>query len=152
MMDMMKLTFVNVGYGEAMIVECPDPACAEGTFVMVIDGGSDESSEFEDRSSGRLRLVEYLHQRKLRHIDVMVSTHLHEDHLCGLVPAAKLLPPKRLWQTLPPGFYREMKTIDPALARTQSMRLFFQTITQYQTLCHMVETNGGTIEIGRAHV
>ena len=36
-MEELKLTFVNVGYGEAALLECPDPAFPGGTFVMVID-------------------------------------------------------------------------------------------------------------------
>ena len=57
-MEDLKLTFVNVGYGEAMILECPDPHFPDGTFVMVIDGGSAEASEFADRSTGRIPLSE----------------------------------------------------------------------------------------------
>ena len=44
-MEELKLTFVNVGYGEAALLECPDPAFPGGTFVMVIDGGSAEAEE-----------------------------------------------------------------------------------------------------------
>ena len=36
-MEEMTLTFVNVGYGEAILLECPDPARPGGRFVMVID-------------------------------------------------------------------------------------------------------------------
>ena len=45
-MGELRLTFVNVGYGEAMVLECPDPASRGGTFVMVIDGGSAEPEEY----------------------------------------------------------------------------------------------------------
>ena len=31
-MEELKLTFVNVGYGEAALLECPDPAFPGGTF------------------------------------------------------------------------------------------------------------------------
>ena len=57
-MEHMKLTFVNVGYGEAILLECPDPRFADGVFVMVIDGGSPEAEELSDRSTGRLPLTE----------------------------------------------------------------------------------------------
>ena len=82
----MRLTFVNVGYGEAMVLECPDPTRQKGQFVMVIDGGGNETAEFADRSGGRVPMAEYLTARGLDHIDVMVSTHIHEDHICGLLP------------------------------------------------------------------
>ena len=59
-MEEIRLTFVNVGYGEAMVLECPDPAFPGGTFVMVIDGGSAEPEEYQDSNTGRLPLAEYL--------------------------------------------------------------------------------------------
>ena len=46
-MEELKLTFVNVGYGEAALLECPDPAFPGGTFVMVIDGGSTLPETFD---------------------------------------------------------------------------------------------------------
>ena len=105
-MEKLKLTFVNVGYGEAALLECPDPAFPGGTFVMVIDGGSAEAEEYRDSATGRIPLDQYLSLRGVDHIDLMAATHVHEDHLCGLLPAAEKLPPAALWQTLPPEFCR----------------------------------------------
>ena len=102
-MEELKLTFVNVGYGEAALLECPDPAFPGGTFVMVIDGGSAEAEEYRDSATGRIPLDQYLSLRGVDHIDLMAATHVHEDHLCGLLPAAEKLPPAALWQTLPPA-------------------------------------------------
>ena len=59
-MEELKLTFVNVGYGEAALLECPDPAFPGGTFVMVIDGGSAEAEEYRDSATGRIPLDQYL--------------------------------------------------------------------------------------------
>ncbi len=59
--------------------------------------------------------------RGVDHIDLMAATHVHEDHLCGLLPAAEKLPPAALWQTLPPEFCRSMRTLDiPAEGLTPS--------------------------------
>ena len=96
-MEECKLTFVNVGYGEAMVLRCPAPERPGGVFVMVIDGGSAEAEEYADRTSGRLTLAEYLRRTGTDHIDCMVSTHIHEDHVCGLLAAAELCPPAELW-------------------------------------------------------
>ena len=91
-MEELKLTFVNVGYGEAALLECPDPAFPGGTFVMVIDGGSAEAEEYRDSATGRIPLDQYLSLRGVDHIDLMAATHVHEDHLCGLLPlCAQLL-------------------------------------------------------------
>ena len=127
-MEDLKLTFVNVGYGEAMILECPDPHFPDGTFVMVIDGGSAEASEFADRSTGRIPLSEYLRLHGFNHIDLMVSTHIHEDHLCGLLAAAEVAAPAAFWQTLPPDFDRLMFPLSETLAHNASQDKFLRAI------------------------
>lgn len=143
----MKLTYVNVGYGEAMLLECPDAHFRDGTFVMLIDGGSADKSEFADCSSGRIPLADYLTARKLTHIDVMVSTHIHEDHICGLLPVARILPPAVLWMIPTAVFCRsEMKTLDTSQAQNTSQRKFMEAINDCQTLCRLVEDHGGRVE------
>lgn len=145
-MEEMKLTFVNVGYGEAILLECPDPAFADNTFVMLIDGGGAEAEEFADRSSGRVPLAEYLASQKLSHIDLMVSTHIHEDHICGMVPAAEALPPATLWQLLPSEFCKAvMRPLDRSLAQVASQDKFIRALNDAQVLPRLVEQHGGTI-------
>ena len=141
-MEDLKLTFVNVGYGEAMILECPDPHFPDGTFVMVIDGGSAEASEFADRSTGRIPLSEYLRLHGFNHIDLMVSTHIHEDHLCGLLAAAEVAAPAAFWQTLPPDFDRLMSPLSEAMACNASQTKFLHAINDYQSLCGLFRRLG----------
>ena len=141
----LTVTFVNVGYGEAIVLECPDPARPGGIFTALIDGGSAEESEFADRSSGRLPIEEYLEKRQIRHLDLAVSTHIHEDHLCGLLRAARVAPPDILWQTLPVDFYKSMHSLDVTAARTPSESKFLRALNDYQTLCGLVEAGGGMI-------
>lgn len=145
-MEKMKLTFVNVGYGEAVLLECPDPARPGGAFVMVIDGGSGEDEEYRDRSSGRVPLAEYLSAGKLDHIDVMVCTHVHEDHLCGLTPLPGRWPPGEFWQTLPESLHRSLRPLPPLPEAAPSQRKFLQSINDYRTLCAGVEAGGGVIK------
>ena len=76
-----------------LLLESPDPSKPDGVFTALIDGGSAEDSEFADRSSGRVRIEEYLKKRGIRRLDLAVSTHIHEDHLCGLLWAARITPP-----------------------------------------------------------
>ena len=144
-MEKMKLTFVNVGYGEAILAECPDPLRPCGVFVMVIDGGSGEPGEYRDRASGRIPLAEYLSARGLNHIDVMVGTHIHEDHLCGLVPLLELWPPREFWQTLPAGLHRSLRPLPPLRDANSSQRKFLQSINDYRALCAGVEAAGGVV-------
>lgn len=151
----LTVTFVNVGYGEAILLECPDETRPDGVFTALIDGGSAEASEFADRSSGRLPLTEYLEKRRLRHLDLAISTHIHEDHLCGLLEACRLTPPAQLWQTLPPDFYRSLRPLDVSAARTASQSKFLRALNDYATLCALVKTHGGTVttpEVGQTLV
>ena len=106
----LRLTFINVGYGEAIL----------------IDGGSAADSEFADRTSGRIRAEEYL--APLPRLDLAVSTHIHEDHLCGLLRVCRDHPPSVLRQTLPPGFYRSLHPLGDASARNLSERNFLAAL------------------------
>lgn len=147
-MNEMKLTFVNVGYGEALLLECPDASRPGGVFVMVIDGGSGEAEEYRDRTSGRVPLADYLSARGVDHIDVLAVTHIHEDHLCGLLA----LPERRveLWQTLPEGLHRSLRPLPPLPEATSSQRKFLQSINDYRTLCGETEAAGGCLRTLRA--
>ena len=149
-MEHMKLTFVNVGYGEAILLECPDPRFADGVFVMVIDGGSAEAEEFSDRTTGRLPLTEYLHAHGPGHIDLMVSTHIHEDHICGLLSAARDFVPAALWQTLPEETAAHMYPLDVSLARNASQDKFLRALNDYQSLCALLGQHGNPIQTLRA--
>ena len=141
----LTVTFVNVGYGEAILLECPDPSRPGGVFTALIDGGSAEESEFADRTSGRLPVEEYLTKRGIRHLDLAVSTHIHEDHLCGLLRAARIAPPDVLWQTLPADFYKSLSPLDSSAARTPSESKFLRALNDYRVLCGLVEERGGAI-------
>ena len=46
------------------------------------------------------------------HIDLMAATHIHEDHLCGLLGPAARLRPGALWLPLPPELHRAMRPLD----------------------------------------
>lgn len=148
-MENMKLTFVNVGYGEAILLECPDETRPDGVFTLVIDGGSGEEEEYAHSDTGRIPLHAYLKSRGTRRIDWMVATHMHEDHLCGLLPAAKMLPPAVLWQSLPEKFHQTMHALD-AETDTPSQRKFLQALSDYQALCTCVEAADGEIRAVQA--
>jgi hypothetical protein len=49
----LTLTFVNVGYGEAILLQ-------RGSFTALIDGGAGDPREYENSTSGRIRGIDYL--------------------------------------------------------------------------------------------
>lgn len=140
-MNTLKITFVNVGYGEAILVRQ-----LESGFVMLVDAGGAEAGEYADNASGRIRADDYLRAIGLDHIDWMVSTHIHEDHLCGMVPVVERLCPKVLWQTLPPGFTDDaMRDIDPAIAPNPSADKFIRALNDARRLSALVRKGGGEV-------
>lgn len=131
----MKLTFFNVGYGEAVLLECPDDRAPDGVFRLLIDGGSGEAGEYAGSDTGRTPLADSLRRRGIHRLDLLVSTHIHEDHICGLPEAVRQAPPAALWQTFPPEFYREMKPLDASAASDSSMSKFIRSLNDYRVLC-----------------
>lgn len=142
-MERMNLTFVNVGYGEAILVECPGPS---GGFLMLIDGGSAETEEYARSRTGRIPLAEYLRRRDIRRLDLLVSTHIHEDHVSGLLAAVEIAPPRRMWQALPAEFWREMEPLAPDLTETPSLDKFRRSLNDYRTLCEKLTAQGCGIQ------
>lgn len=140
----LRLTFINVGYGEAIFIDAPDENRPDGRFYAMIDGGSAEDSEFLDGASGRIRAEAFL--SSLPRLDLAVSTHIHEDHLCGLYRVCRDHPPAVLRQTLPPGFYRTLHPLGDASAQNASERKFLAALDDHIRLCALVEQNGGSVE------
>ena len=67
-----KVTFLDVGQGEAAQVDLPD------NKVMLIDGGS------ERPDMGRMVVAPFLWARGIKKIDYVVLSHQHADHAGGL--------------------------------------------------------------------
>ena len=144
-MENVTLTFVNVGYGEAILAECPDDRLPGGRFTMLIDGGSAEAGEYAGSQTGRIPAADYLRRRHIRALNLLVSTHIHEDHVCGLLDAVSVAPPAEMWQALPENLWREMRHIDPAVAEDPSMDKFLRSLNDYQALCRTLDGQGCAI-------
>lgn len=64
--------FLDVGQGDAAVVLCGDAA-------IIIDGGDSQYSSY---------IFSFLHNTiKIDHIDVMIASHPHVDHVGGLAAA-----------------------------------------------------------------
>lgn len=139
----LTVTFVNVGYGEAILLES-GPLKPDGVFTALIDGGSAEDSEFADRSSGRVRIEEYLKKRGSA-VWIWPSAPTSMRIISAVSCGQPGLPPAVLWQTLPPDLYRSLRPLDGSVARNLSESKFMQALNDYGTLCALVEDHGGTI-------
>jgi competence protein ComEC len=71
-----RVTFLDVGQGDAAVVEAP------GGAVMVVDGGGAFDGAFDPGE----RIVEpFLRARGIARVDVVALSHPHPDHLNGLL-------------------------------------------------------------------
>lgn len=71
----LRVNFIDVGNGDAILVEAPDG------MRMLIDGGGFHTGEFD---VGKSILTPILLSKKILTIDYVINTHPHGDHLGGL--------------------------------------------------------------------
>lgn len=140
-----RMTFINIGNGDSILIEIKDENYKNGHFVMLIDGGSNEPQEYEYTESGRIRAVDFMEKNGVDHVDVMVNTHIHEDHTCGLLPVAKRWTPKELWTPFPKELELIMKPIDVELEKDESSKKFIAALQSYKELCEYVQNQGGKL-------
>ncbi|MGQ9483362.1 MBL fold metallo-hydrolase [Chloroflexus sp.] len=76
----LEVHVIDVGQGDSILIRTPEGKTA------LIDGGYDNG----------LALA-YLRERGIGHIDVMVASHPHADHIGGLVDVLRALPVKGFW-------------------------------------------------------
>jgi competence protein ComEC len=84
----LRVTFLDVGQGDAAVVELP------GSLVMVIDGGGFASEDFD---SGAALLAPFLWGRKIGRVDTLVLSHPQLDHYGGLAYLVEHFSPRELW-------------------------------------------------------
>lgn len=74
--DSVEITFIDVGQGDAALVQSPG-----GRNLLIDTGGVPDSSTGFD--VGERRLVPFLNRKGVGEIDVLVLTHPHLDHIQG---------------------------------------------------------------------
>ncbi|ASS65436.2 MULTISPECIES: MBL fold metallo-hydrolase [unclassified Paenibacillus] len=72
--------FLNVGWGDAHLILTPSGS------VTLIDGGDSLQAPCRDHP------LSWMKRQRIGRLDWMILTHLHEDHLNGLLDVARSLP------------------------------------------------------------
>jgi len=101
----LKLTFIDVGQGESILVEFP------GRKKMLIDGGGHPEGTFD---TGERVVSPFLWEKGIKKIDYLVLTHAHPDHLNGLKAIARNFKIGEYWETFSPlesDPYKEFKRL-----------------------------------------
>jgi competence protein ComEC len=101
----LKLTFIDVGQGDSILVEFP------GRNTMLVDGGGmpDESFDIGERI-----VSSFLWKKGIKKIDYLVLTHAHPDHMNGLKAVMRNFKVKEFWEAFSPQeneSYSELKRL-----------------------------------------
>jgi competence protein ComEC len=72
----LRVNQIDVGLGDACLIEAP------GGVRILIDGGGYPVGDFD---MGKQVITPFLLYRKIRHIDYVINTHPHSDHIGGLI-------------------------------------------------------------------
>jgi competence protein ComEC len=92
----LRVTLLDVGQGDAALVDLPDGR------LMLIDGGGQVGVPFDP---GQRVILPVLRARRRQHLDVVVLTHPHPDHFGGLAAVLRGVSVSELWlgETSPRG-------------------------------------------------
>ncbi len=116
-----RVTFLDVGQGDAAVVESP------GGAVMVIDAGR----SFEDGDTGRQIVLPFLRSRGINRIHALALTHADDDHIGG---ARTLLGRIRVDRVLLPFGESTDPAFVPALQVASERRIPIMEVGAGQTI------------------
>lgn len=120
----MKITFINVGYGDAILLQ------HENGYTALIDSGSNLSQEFEGNAY-RIRAAEYLKCQKITHLQAVFISHIHEDHVCGLEAILNDITVDRLYVPYPVAPFLQNTVLQPADHAPCSVQLYTKALNAY---------------------
>ncbi len=107
----LEFTAIDVGQGDALFIRTPDGVS------LLMDGG--------DEGKGISRVIPFLRSVGVTKLDLVIASHGHSDHICGLaevleeIPAGKLFLPVNTGTIEVQGFLRRIRA-----ARVPSEKVF----------------------------
>lgn len=85
----LRIYFADVGQGDCVLIRTPD-----NKNIIIDGGGNDRDSE--DSYVGENIVVPLLYDLNMTHIDIMIATHGHSDHIGGLGSVLEAVPVSQL--------------------------------------------------------
>jgi len=100
---MLEVTAIDVGQGDSLFISAPN------NETMLVDaggpvGGVTEAAEAASHFDVGEEIVSpYLWSRRIRHLDVLVLSHAHSDHMGGMPAIMRNFNPRELWVSIDPN-------------------------------------------------
>ena len=110
------LTFVDVGQGDAILVELPD------NRRFMVDGGGVATGAYRSLQGEADVLTPFLFSRGIRTLDAVVLTHAHHDHMDGLFDLIENFDVGELWVGRNPAVPRYLELLDHASSHRVTIR------------------------------
>lgn len=139
----MRITFINVGYGDAILLQ------GDNGYTALLDGGSNLDEEFAD-DCFRIRAVDYLQKLGITHLDDVIISHIHEDHVCGLEEVLRHIPTDRLSV---PYFLKPFSSAHPLTPGSQAPRsvvLYTEALNAYCRILNQRLQSGQAVRVLKA--
>lgn len=136
----MRITFINVGYGDAILFQ------GSGGFAALLDGGSALESEF-DGDPYRVRAADYLRRENITQLDAVLISHIHEDHVCGLEPVFERCSVKRLCVPYPVEPFLRGCELHPAPDAFRSVPLYTNALNAYRRILLRAREAGTAVTV-----
>ncbi len=135
-----RATFVDVGQGDAALVDLPD-----GRLLLIDAGGNPGGGP----DPGRAALLPLLRARRRDRVDIAVLSHPHPDHYGGLAAIAEAMPIDELWDS---GQAADEANLSPTSAEAhaliQQLRARGTRVLHPADLCsHPRHIAGATIRV-----
>lgn len=121
----LKVHFIDVGQGDAILIQTPGPT----PCVFLIDAG--------DAAAGP-KIVSYLREQGVTAIDWLIATHPHADHIGGMVTVIKAFPVRNVSM---PRATHTTKTYEDLLLAIKEKGLLITTARAGQPLLTALNLN-----------
>lgn len=114
----LRITHLNVGQGDAAVVEFP------GSKVLLVDAGGRATGEFD---TGESIIAPFLHSRKILKVDYLLVSHPRVDHYGGMKSIAEEFAPSEFWSGLSKGRTVRYDDLEEAVERSGIKRIFLSS-------------------------
>ena len=110
----LRVTHLNVGQGDAAVVELP------GSKVLLIDAGGTASGEFD---TGDGIVAPFLRSRKILKVDFLMVSHPRIDHYGGMRTIVTEFSPREFWAGQAKGQTHRFEDLEDALEKAKITRV-----------------------------